>query len=54
METLATAITIYIILLFFAGPIGDIYRAIKNSKEYQKELNKQQDLREISGVYFWK
>ena len=54
METLATAITIYIILLFFASPVGDIYRAIKNSKEYQKELSKQQEPREISGVYFWK
>ena len=54
METLVIAIIIYIVLLVFASPIGDIYRAIKNSKEYQKELNKQQDLREISGIYFWK
>ena len=43
----------YILIFVLSGLIGAFYRAIKNMQEYKKQIEKEQDLREKSGLYFW-
>ena len=43
----------YILILVLSGLIGAFYREIKKKQQYKKQIQKEQDLREKSGLYFW-
>ena len=43
----------YILIFVLSGLIGAFYRAIKEIQQYKKQIEKEQDLREKSGLYFW-
>ena len=43
----------YILIFVLSGLIGAFYREIKKNKQYKKQIEKEQDLREKSGIYFW-
>lgn len=47
------AVIAYILIFILSGLIGAFYRAIKNMQEYKKQIEKEQDLREKSGLYFF-
>ena len=43
----------YILIFVLSGLIGAFYREIKKIQQYKKQIKKEQDLRERSGIYFW-
>ena len=43
----------YILIFILSGLIGAFYREIKKIQQYKKQIQKEQDLREKSGLYFW-
>ena len=43
----------YILIFVSSGLIGAFYREIKKKQQYKKQIQKEQDLREKSGLYFW-
>ena len=43
----------YILIFVLSGLIGVFYRTIKKIQQYKKQIEKEQDLREKSGLYFW-
>ena len=43
----------YILIFVLSGLIGALYRTIKEIKQYKKQIEKEQDLSEKSGLYFW-
>ena len=43
----------YILICILSGLIGAFYREIKKKQQYKKQIKKEQDLREKSGLYFW-
>ena len=43
----------YILICILSGLIGAFYRTIKEIQQYKKQIEKEQDLREKSGLYFW-
>ena len=42
----------YILICILSGLIGAFYRTIKEIQQYKKQIEKEQDLREKSGLYF--
>ena len=44
---------IYILICILSGLFGAFYRTIKEIQQYKKQIEKEQDLREKSGLYFW-
>ena len=54
MENLVYIIGIgYILICILSGLFGAFYRIFKEIKQYKKQIKKEQDLREKSGLYFW-
>ena len=54
MENLVYIIGIgYILICILSGLFGAFYRIFKEIKQYKKQIKKEQDLREKSGIYFW-
>lgn len=43
----------YMLIFVLSGLIGAFYREIKKIQQYKKQIKKEQDLREKSGLYFW-
>ena len=43
----------YIFICILSGLIGALYRILKETQQYKKQIEKEQDLREKSGLYFW-
>lgn len=43
----------YMIICILSGLFGAFYRIIKEIQQYKKQIEKEQDLREKSGLYFW-
>lgn len=43
----------YMLIFVLSGLIGAFYRTIKEIQQYKKQIQKEQDLREKSGLYFW-
>ena len=43
----------YILICILSGLIGAFYRTINEIQQYKKQIEKEQDLREKSGLYFW-
>ena len=43
----------YILICILSGLFGAFYRTIKKIQQYKKQIKKEQDLREKSGLYFW-
>ena len=43
----------YVLIFVLSGLIGAFYITIKEIQEYKKQIEKEQDLREKSGLYFW-
>ena len=53
MDNIVYTAGIAYILIFLSGLIGAFYRTIKEIQQYKKQIQKEQDLREKSGLYFW-
>ena len=43
----------YILICVLSGLFGAFYRIFKEIQQYKKQIEKEQDLREKSGIYFW-
>ena len=43
----------YIFICILSGLLGAFYRTFKEIQQYKKQIEKEQDLREKSGIYFW-
>ena len=42
----------YMLICILSGLFGAFYRTIKEIRQYKKQIEKEQDLREKSGLYF--